>query len=358
MFANPLLSRFFIMRHTDDDLRRRGQNLLIVLWILIAISLLSIPTSIIHGRVGSLLNTISVLPVAMLLLWMTHRGWVGWVTMIMLTINTMSLILVPVFGSAEFSVIAYYFIINTFIAGIVLRPIMVWGVLVLNIAALALTAVLAQQFPQEAPSLLVTSMNVGLLLIFATMIVILDSTTMMRTLSELRQARAETLHANQALAESNASLERLVADRTAILSATLAEHEAHAQALQDALAAQERMHDLVTELSLPVIPVRHDTLVVPLIGSLDSTRANILLQRVLTQIEKHRARALILDVTGLPLVDTQVAKIMLTIAEAARLLGTDTTLVGIRPEVAQALVSLGVELPRLTTYATLEQALD
>ncbi|EFO80497.1 anti-sigma-factor antagonist [Oscillochloris trichoides DG-6] len=278
--------------------------------------------------------------------------------MIMLTINTVSFVLTPAFGSADFSVISYYFIINIFIAGIVLSVKMIWSVLILNIAALTLTAVLAQQFPQDSPSLLTTITNVVLLMIFATMIATLNSTTTTRTLKEVHAARAETLQANQALIESHADLERLVADRTAILSATLAEREAQAQALQEALATQERLHSLIIDLSLPIIPVRHDTLIVPLVGSLDSTRAHTLLQRVLSQIEAQRARALILDVTGLPLVDSQVAKVLLSTAEAARLLGAETTLVGIRPEVAQALVSLGVELPQLVTYATLEQALE
>lgn len=357
MLTHPLVSRLFIMRHADDDLRRRGQNLLIVLWGLMAIALLSVPGSLASGRTGSLINALGVLPLGALLAWLTHRGRVGLVATIMIVTNTVSLIFVPVFGSAEYSVIAYYFIINIFIAGIVLQPGAVWGVLALNIAALALTATLARQIPQQAPSILLTSTNVGLLLIFATMIAILNSTTTTRALGEARQARAEALKASQALVENNASLERLVAERTAELSTILADREAQALALQEALAAQEHMNALITDLSLPVIPVSHDTLVVPLVGALDSTRADMLLQRVLGQLEAQRARTLILDVTGLPIIDTQVARSLILTAEAARLLGARTALVGIRPEVAQALVGLGVELPQLSSYGTLEQAL-
>lgn len=357
MLANPLLSRLFIMRHMDDDLRRRGQNLLIVLWGLMAIALLSVPGSLAGGRVGPLINAIGVIPLGALLAWLTHRGRVGMVATIMIVTNTLSLMLVPVFGSAEFSVIAYYFIINIFIAGIVLRPGAVWAVLALNIAALALTAALVREIPQVAPSILLTGTNVGLLLVFATMIAILSNSTTLRALSEARQARAEALQASQALVESNASLERLVAERTAELRAILADREAQSLVLQQALAAQEHMNALIADLSLPVIPVSHDTLVVPLVGALDSARATMLLQRVLAQLEAQHARTLILDVTGLPIIDTQVARSLIVTAQAAHLLGTRTTLVGIRPEVAQALVGLGVELPQLHTYGTLQQAL-
>jgi rsbT co-antagonist protein RsbR len=352
------LSRLFIMRHPDEDLRRRGQNLLTILWGLIGITLISLPITLVNSRTGSLINTLIALPLGAWLMVMTHRGLVNLVATLVILCTTASLVLIPVFGSAEFSASAYYFVMNILIAGVILPPVAIWGMAGMNLAALILTAALTRQVSQEAPSILLTSINAGMLQAFSALIVIVSTTTTTRALREVQQARAEAQQANRALAENNAGLERQVAERTAALSASLAESESHSLALQEALTAHERLNELVTDISLPVIPVSSDTLVVPLVGALDSARARLMLARVLAQIETRRARTLILDVTGLPIIDTHVARVLLSTAQAARLLGASAILVGIRPEVAQALVSLGVELPDLQAYATLEQALE
>ncbi|NNJ13235.1 STAS domain-containing protein [Chloroflexales bacterium ZM16-3] len=345
------------MHHPDEDIRRRGQNLITIIWGLIGITLLSLPVTLINSRTGSLINTIIALPVGAWLIVLTHRGYVNLVATLVIFSTTASLVLVPVFGSADFSASAYYFVINILIAGVILSPIGIWGMVAANLAALILTALLTQQANQAPPSILSTGINAGMLQAFSALIVVISTLTTARALNDARQARAEAHRANDALAESNASLERQVAERTAALSVSLAESETHALALQDALEAQERMNALITDLSLPMIPITHDTLVVPLVGALDSARASLLLQRVLAKIEAQQARTLILDVTGLPIIDTHVARVLLTTAQAARLLGARSILVGIRPEVAQALVSLGVDLPDLHAHATLEQAL-
>ncbi|MBX0330572.1 STAS domain-containing protein [Oscillochloris sp. ZM17-4] len=351
------LSRIFVMIHADEDLRRRGQNLLTILWGLIGITLLTLPITVLNGRNGPLINSIIALPLGAWLIVLTHRGHVSLVATLVIISTTASLVLVPIFGSADFSASAYYFLLNILIAGVILSPIATWGMVAMNLAALIMAALLSRQEAQVAPSILVTSVNAGILQAFAAMIVVINMVTTARALRDARQARAETQLANQSLAMSNASLERQVAERTAALSVSLAESEAHALALQESLDARERMSDLITDLSLPMIPISHDALVVPLVGALDSARASLLLQRVLAQIESQRARTLILDVTGLPIIDTHVARVLLSTAQAARLLGARSILVGIRPEVAQALVSLGVDLSKLQTHATLQQAI-
>jgi rsbT co-antagonist protein RsbR len=164
--------------------------------------------------------------------------------------------------------------------------------------------------------------------------------------------------ANTELQQSQATLEGQVATRTANLQEALAKQEEYSEQLAQALVRQQELDAEVEALTLPIIPVRADTLVVPLVGVISKNRATQLLQHVLSQIETHRAMHLIFDVTGVPIVDTAVAATLLQAARAARLLGTQTMLVGIRPDVAQALVSLGVELAEITTYATLQEALE
>ncbi|MBP8251231.1 MAG: STAS domain-containing protein, partial [Herpetosiphon sp.] len=103
---------------------------------------------------------------------------------------------------------------------------------------------------------------------------------------------------------------------------------------------------------------RHDTVIVPLTGSMTSDRAEQLISSVLKHIETNRIRTTILDVTGVPVVDTHVGQVILRTADAARLMGSRTVLVGIRPEVAQTLVSLGINLDELQPASTLQTALE
>ena len=81
-------------------------------------------------------------------------------------------------------------------------------------------------------------------------------------------------------------------------------------------------------------------------------------RQALTQLEHTGARELLIDVTGVPVIDTQVAKGVIQLVEAARLMGAHVTLVGIRPEVAQTLVTLGIDLRGIRTFSTLQAALN
>jgi len=96
--------------------------------------------------------------------------------------------------------------------------------------------------------------------------------------------------------------------------------------------------------------------IMPLIGSIDSARAQQVLETLLEGVVRARARTAIIDITGVPVVDTQVADALLRAARAAGLLGARVVLTGISPEVAQTLVQLGADLSRITTKATLQSA--
>jgi rsbT co-antagonist protein RsbR len=107
-----------------------------------------------------------------------------------------------------------------------------------------------------------------------------------------------------------------------------------------------------------VIPVTHNTLVMPLIGALDTSRLRLLQEQALRAIERSGAHTLIIDITGVSVVDSQVAQGVLAVMQATRLLGATTLLVGVRPEVAQAIVGLGLDLESLRTYNDLASALS
>ena len=154
------------------------------------------------------------------------------------------------------------------------------------------------------------------------------------------------------------SLERRVAERTADLQHALDEVEARVCEQERLLAENRQQRETIREMSVPVLPVTDSTLVMPLVGDLDSERLRRLQDQALKAIEHSSARTLILDITGVPIVDSQIAQGLIAVVQAARLLGTEVLLVGIRPEVAQAIVALGLNLLGLRTYNDLQSALS
>lgn len=116
----------------------------------------------------------------------------------------------------------------------------------------------------------------------------------------------------------------------------------------------EAQRAAIRELSTPLLPLAEGVVVMPLVGAVDSARAQQIMETLLSGIVDQQARLAILDVTGLKVVDTQVADALLRAARAARLLGAEVMLTGIQPQIAQVLVQLGVDMNGLTTKSTLQ----
>jgi PAS domain S-box-containing protein len=125
---------------------------------------------------------------------------------------------------------------------------------------------------------------------------------------------------------------------------------------QDQLLARQR--DEILELSTPVIQVWDKVLVLPIIGTLDSVRASRLTEGLLQRIAEHQAEVIILDVSGVPAIDTTVAQHLLKTVQAARLMGSVSILSGVRPETAQSIVHLGIDLGGMHSRNTLRDALQ
>lgn len=135
------------------------------------------------------------------------------------------------------------------------------------------------------------------------------------------------------------------------------EAEAAQRRIAEQLAVISEQQGVIREMSVPVLPLSASVLVVPLVGALDTARLSLLQQQSLEAIERASARNLILDVTGVPVIDTQVAQGLLRVVQAARLLGAKVALAGVRPEVAQTMVSLGIALEWTVAYASLQSAI-
>jgi rsbT co-antagonist protein RsbR len=111
------------------------------------------------------------------------------------------------------------------------------------------------------------------------------------------------------------------------------------------------------ELSTPVVRLWEGIIAVPLVGTLDSARTQLVMEKLLDTLVATGAEHAVLDITGVPTVDTEVAQHLLKTVNAARLLGAECTISGIRPQVAQTIVSLGIEFGDIATKATLADAL-
>jgi len=142
--------------------------------------------------------------------------------------------------------------------------------------------------------------------------------------------------------------------RTTIVSGygqTLQDAQRQLAEREQALVDQSR---LILELSAPIVPIHEGILVLPLVGAIDSRRASQIMESALEQIVAYQADVLILDITGVPIVDTGVANYILQMARAVTLLGSKVVLVGIGAEIAQTIVQLGVDLRDMTTLANLQ----
>jgi rsbT co-antagonist protein RsbR len=117
-----------------------------------------------------------------------------------------------------------------------------------------------------------------------------------------------------------------------------------------------RQQQEMLELSTPVVTLWENVLALPLIGTLDSARTQVVMESLLQKIVDTGAAIAIIDITGVPTVDTLVAQHLLKTVAAARLMGADCIISGIRPQIAQTIVHLGVELTDVTTKATLADA--
>jgi predicted ATPase/GAF domain-containing protein len=181
------------------------------------------------------------------------------------------------------------------------------------------------------------------------------SETNERLESELSQREAEVVRQTQELRRANVEmssakerLERELAQREQI--------ERESAALQEQIIEAQRAR--LAEMSTPLIPITDNVVVMPLIGTLDRDRASQMLTVALEGAQQHRAAVVIIDVTGIKGIDADVAGTLVGVAGALRLLGTETVLTGIAPQVAYSFVELGVDLGSFVTMSTLQSAMS
>ena len=119
-----------------------------------------------------------------------------------------------------------------------------------------------------------------------------------------------------------------------------------------------QQQEAIRELSTPVLQVRERLLILPIIGVVDSERARQLTEQLLRGVRSNRAKVVVMDITGVPSVDATVANHLVQTVEAARLLGATVIVTGLSPEIAQTLVTIGVDLSKMNTVGDLQGGIE
>jgi rsbT co-antagonist protein RsbR len=156
------------------------------------------------------------------------------------------------------------------------------------------------------------------------------------------------------LGDSGDALRDYVAYSGFIDLAALFTFDSYTRARESLIADQAEQ---LLELSTPVVKLWEGVVAVPLVGTLDSARAQVVMERLLQTLVDTGSPYAIIDITGVPAVDTQVAQHILKTVVAARLMGADCIISGIRPQIAQTIVALGIEFGDIATKASLADAL-
>jgi anti-anti-sigma regulatory factor len=172
----------------------------------------------------------------------------------------------------------------------------------------------------------------------------------------LEAARSGDLHARVS-EESIGAADEVTAQFARTLNATIEDIGNQIDTIQRQQNTQAAMESLVRQLQTPILQIWEDVIALPVIGMVDSRRSQEMMETLLAEIVEHRSKYVIIDITGVEIVDTRTADHFVKVMKSAELLGTRCVMTGIRPAVAQTLVELGVDLSSIRTLRNLEEGL-
>jgi anti-anti-sigma regulatory factor len=282
---------------------------------------------------------LSVAPVILIARWLAQRGYLETGAFLFAVYPSLSIGGIILLMPATFPWAAGAFVVLILLMGMILEPRAAYvvaiggGILYWILNGLVRSELVTPLDIPEIIVLIVGGLFYLLIFLLVALLSWLSTDGLKRALKESRQQADELQEASQRQAQMLAELE----ERT---------------------AEQARLLALVEELSTPVIPIFEDTVALPLVGSVDSRRAERITANLLKGISQRRAKIAIIDITGVPAVDTAVVHSLMKAVQAAELMGCQVVLTGIRPEIAHTLVVLGVDLGEVVTLRTLQSGIE
>jgi anti-anti-sigma regulatory factor len=350
----------------NDPIERRQAPLIQAMLLgLITVGLLAVPHIIFSANNNSgalLLNLFSVLlsaSVCMVGLIQLRRGrFSSAIAIVIIGLLVSSMLLLAPRGLNSSWIAFFVLAIPITFAGLLASRRVLWLTVALSIAIICGIGILAEAIPSlvgyDAPGAQFSAQ----LAISFTLVAGLLGLSFDRFGSALRDALSTSLQREQELEQVREAQELVIGERTTELQNALEGVRQREANLVETLSELRASQQAVQELSAPVIPVLAGVLVAPLIGALDGERAARLTGNLLSAVAQQHAGYVIFDITGVPVVDTHVAQVLIQTTSALRLLGAQVLLVGIRPEVAQTMVALNVDLDGVATYADLRDAIE
>lgn len=357
MYMQKLLGTLFTINHPDEEIILRSRNLLRIAIGLVCAGFFFAFFWAETARFAAIGAGIFG-AICLIVIWLAHRAQVGLGGSLMLGSIVLLVSLIMLLNQYVHDA-PFYMVIPVVFAGTFFSPRQVILVAVLTMLVIVPTTFFVLEtspYIQELERGIAS--NATVLAVLFALISYMTSSSIYHFLHHAQESKQEATSLAASLERMNTELEHQVAQRTTALEDTLKQQQLQAQELQTALDQQKVLSETIMTLSLPLLPVRHDVLVVPVIGNIDAPRADHLRHSVLGEVERSHTRAIILDITGVAIVDRFLAETIVGLARAAKLLGAHTVLVGIRPEVAQTIVSLGADLHLLKSAATLQEGLE
>ena len=352
------VSKMMRVRNADEDTQRRGINIVLIAIGLQIIALLLAILSAVAGTISirSLIFIITSILVQTAVIVLALRGFVDLSGGILVSMATIGITTSAFFNPDEYA-IPIFLLIPILIATAVFRPVGIVVTLIGVLAGMGSISImpLAEELNTQRTTILVT---VGLMALFMAGVGVLISKSNLYILRRLHIEVKRVEQANASIQTLNEELDRRVQMQTAALQRIVEDLEQQTQYQNQLLKEIAEQREVIRELSLPLLPIGREVLVAPLIGALDQERMQQLQSHVLKRVERMHARLLILDVTGVPLIDSQVAQGLINLSQGLRLLGANVALVGVRPEVAQTIVTLGVRLQDVEVFSDLGSALQ
>ena len=346
----------------------RRQALLLQAWILMLLLAVipAIPISLVGGGtgIGPLLRVLSALlcGIGLLISFVAlRRGYLqASIVGVMVSLSIIQTLSLIVLGLEAGAIVLLVAMISFVLTGLLSSRRIMLMTFLLNVGCLALIVVLESQNPPLAgfdPPVDTAMWGWVILIDF-----VLIGAVIMFFLDRFAQAFRENLvlaqQREQQLDQLQQQQATIIAERTHDLEAALKESRHQQQNLQATLEALELSQATVQSLTAPLIPILPGVVVVPLTGQLDAQRIAELTDQLLEMVATQHSQYVIIDVTGLSVIDEVVAGGIHALAAGLNLMGTGILLVGIRPEVAQTMVSLGLDTYRWRTYANLQAAVQ